>query len=84
MQIAHTMQPQMMHQSQQRIIMNVPKYSSEAKISANVTIPGNTFGTFQVCRFILVQFVRGCVFLHSHVYFDSFLRIQIEILISYF
>uniref|UniRef100_A0A0R3S4V8 Nucleoporin NDC1 n=1 Tax=Elaeophora elaphi TaxID=1147741 RepID=A0A0R3S4V8_9BILA len=45
--IAHTMQPQMTHPSQQRIIMNIPKYSSEAKVSANVTIPGNTFGTFQ-------------------------------------
>ncbi|CAG9539216.1 unnamed protein product [Cercopithifilaria johnstoni] len=45
--IAHTMQPQMTHPSQERIIMNVPKYSNEAKVSANVTIPGNTFGTFQ-------------------------------------
>ncbi|KAL3981884.1 putative integral membrane protein [Acanthocheilonema viteae] len=45
--IAHTKQPQITHQSQQRIIMNVPKYSSEAKVSANVTVPGNTFGTFQ-------------------------------------
>ncbi|EJD75530.1 hypothetical protein LOAG_17337 [Loa loa] len=45
--IAQTIQPQMKHSSQQRIIMNVPKYSSEAKVSANVTVPGNTFGTFQ-------------------------------------
>ncbi|VDK63503.1 unnamed protein product [Onchocerca ochengi] len=45
--IAHTAQPQMTHVSQQRIVMNVPKYSTEAKVSANVTVPGNTFGTFQ-------------------------------------
>ncbi|VDM10340.1 unnamed protein product [Wuchereria bancrofti] len=45
--ISHTIQSQMTHPSQQRIIMNIPKYSSEAKVSANVTVPRNTFGTFQ-------------------------------------
>ncbi|VDP12646.1 unnamed protein product [Onchocerca flexuosa] len=45
--IAHAAQPQITHISQQRIVMNVPKHSTEAKVSANVTVPGNTFGTFQ-------------------------------------
>uniref|UniRef100_A0A915PLA1 Uncharacterized protein n=1 Tax=Setaria digitata TaxID=48799 RepID=A0A915PLA1_9BILA len=45
--IPHTGQPQMTHASQQRIVMNTPKYSTEAKVSANVTVPGNTLGTFQ-------------------------------------
>nr|CDQ00609.2 Bm10949 [Brugia malayi] len=45
--ISHTIQSQMTYPSRQRIIMNIPKYSSEAKVSANVTMPGNTFATFQ-------------------------------------
>ncbi|VDN42074.1 unnamed protein product [Gongylonema pulchrum] len=51
--IARTTQPQMsfaqQQQQQHRIVMNSPKYSTEATVSADVVIPANanTFGTLQ-------------------------------------